>query len=96
MEQTTTVSDSAVIDDTLYNVIMYNDDVTPFEYVIAVLHTIFEKSIEDGLELSIHIHKNGSAIVATLPMQDAYEKVEAVDQMNERYGFLLQTNVERA
>ena len=96
MEQLKERIEDSIVDDSFYNVIMFNDDVTPFEYVIAVLNQIFSHRVEDGLKLAMHIHQNGKAIVATLPMQEAYEKVEAVDVMNDAYGFLLQTNVEKA
>lgn len=88
--------EDSIVDDQFYNVIMFNDDVTPFEYVIIVLNVLFGYEVEEGLALSMHIHQNGKAIVATLPMKEAYEKVDAVDTMNEAYGMLLQTNVEKA
>lgn len=88
--------DDSVVDDQFFNVIMYNDDVTPFEYVILVLSMLFEYAPEEGLKIAFHIHENGKAIIATLPMKEAYEKVDAVDQMNESFGFLLQTDVEKA
>ena len=88
--------ESSIVDDEFYNVLMFNDDVTPFEYVIIVLNTLFDYEIDEGFAISMHIHKNGSAIVATLPMKEAYERVAAVEAMNDRYGMLLQTNVEKA
>lgn len=88
--------EDSIIDDQFYNVIMFNDDVTPFEYVIIVLNVLFGYEIEEGFAIAMHIHQNGKAIVATLPMKEAYEKVDAVDAMNEEYGMLLQTNVDKA
>lgn len=88
--------EDVTVDDSEYNVVMYNDDVTPFEYVITVLHTLFGFKVNEGFQIAMHIHQNGSAIIATTTMKEAYEKVEAVDHMNAQYGFLLQTNVEKA
>lgn len=88
--------EDSITDDSFYNVIMFNDDVTPFEYVIVVLNQIFNYQVDEGLKIAIHIHKNGNAVVATTSMDEAYAKVDAVDQMNSQYGFLLQTNVEKA
>lgn len=95
MTKTVTTIDDAVADDSFFNVIMYNDDVTPFEYVILVLNLLFGYAPEDSLNIAIHIHNNGKAIVATLPMEEAYAKVDAVDDMNAQFGFLLQTDVEK-
>ena len=89
------LSDSFV-DDSVYNVVMHNDDFTPFEYVVVVLATVFGYDPEQGLNIAMHIHRNGSAIVATTSMVAAYEKVDRVNQLNEQYGFLLQTTVEEA
>lgn len=88
--------EDSTIDDSQYNVIMFNDDVTPFDYVILVLNSVFNYDVEEGLGIALHIHHNGKAIVATMSMNAAYEKVEAVDAMNEHFGMLLQTNVEKA
>lgn len=96
MLETKEIIEDSIVDDQFYNVIMFNDDVTPFEYVIIVLNALFDYPIEEGFAIAMHIHQNGSAIVATLPMQEAYERVEAVEAMNEQYGMLLQTNVEKA
>ena len=96
MQETKEIIEDSIVDDSFYNVIMFNDDVTPFEYVIIVLNVLFAYEIDEGFAIAMHIHQNGSAIIATLPMQEAYEKMDAVDKMNEQYGMLLQTNVEKA
>lgn len=96
MEQLKEKIEDSVTDDSYYNVIMFNDDVTPFEYVIMVLNRIFGYQPDEGLGIAMHIHMNGKAIVASTSMEEAYKKMEEVDQMNERFGYLLQTNVEKA
>lgn len=89
------IIEESTTDDSFYNVVMYNDDVTPFEYVIMVLNRIFGYDPREGLRIAMTIHQTGKAIVATTSMEAAYEKMEAVDKMNEEYGFMLQTNVEK-
>jgi ATP-dependent Clp protease adaptor protein ClpS len=96
MTKTVISIDDSVVDDQFFNVIMYNDDVTPFEYVILVLSMLFNYAPSEGLKIAMHIHENEKAIIATLPMKEAYEKVNAVDALNEEFGFLLQTDVEKA
>ena len=88
--------EDSVIDDSFYNVIMFNDDRTPFEYVIVVLNEIFNYQINEGLRIAMYIHTHGQAVVATLSMDEAYAKMEEVDQMNAKSGYMLQTNVEKA
>lgn len=87
---------NSTTDDSQYNVVMFNDDVTPFDYVIMVLRDIFGYDRDSSIGTMMHIHMNGKGIIATTSMEQAYSKVEEVDRMNEQYGFLLQTNVEKA
>ena len=84
------------IDDSFYNVIMHNDDVTPFDYVILVLARVFNYDLQDAARIMIHIHENGQGIVATLSMEAAYKKMDEVETMNQQYDQLLQTSVEEA
>jgi ATP-dependent Clp protease adaptor protein ClpS len=84
------------IDDSEYNVILYNDNVTPFDFVIAVLMSVFDYDVRQAMQITLHVHENNSAIVATTSMEVAYEKVDAVEALNEQFGFLLQTGVEKA
>lgn len=87
---------SSTVDDSMYNVVMFNDDVTPVEYVVMVLCDIFGYDRRASVNTMMHVHMNGKGVIATTSMEKAYSKVEEVDKMNEQYGFLLQTNVEKA
>lgn len=84
------------IDDSFWNVIMHNDDITPFDYVVLVLAQIFGYDLHQAIRVMYHIHENGQGIVATLSMEAAYKKMEEVEAMNEQYNQLLQTTVEEA
>ena len=95
MQKTKTIIEDTVTDESFYNVIMHNDDITPFDYVIAVLNQIFGYDIAEGLQIAMHIHQNGKAVVATTSMKEAYEKSDAVEAMNEMFGMMLQTTVEK-
>ena len=96
MEQLKEKIEDSVTDDSYYNVIMFNDDVTPFEYVIMVLNTVFGYRPDEGLGIAMHIHMQGKAVVASTSMEEAYKKMEEVDEMNNKFDMMLQTNVEKA
>ena len=83
-------------DDSQYNVIFLNDPDTWFEFVKLILVEVFDYDNADAHRKTKDIEKNGQAIVATLPMETAYEKVDIVEVLNEIYGFSLQTMVEQA
>lgn len=73
----------------LYNVILHNDDVTTFDFVILVLMEIFNKSQEEATVLTIQIHEQGKAIVATYPYEIAITKKQITDINSKRNNFPL-------
>lgn len=60
----------------MYRVIMHNDNTTTFEFVIAVLMQIFQKSYNESENIAWHIHENGNAVVAIYSFEVAEQKVE--------------------
>ena len=46
----------------MYKVILHNDDKTTFDFVIAVLMTIFHKTADEAVELTKTIHVAGQGI----------------------------------
>jgi ATP-dependent Clp protease adaptor protein ClpS len=55
----------------LYRVLVHNDDVTPYDYVIAVLRTIFDLSHELAEHVTWVAHSTGVAYVLTRPRSEA-------------------------
>ena len=45
-----------------YKVIMYNDDFTTMEFVVAILNIIFNKSFEEANKIMMEVHKRGKGI----------------------------------
>jgi len=79
-----------------YNVIMFNDDATPMEWVISVLEELFKHSRSDSEALTMKIHNEGSAVVGTYKYEIAEHKaIEAVNA-SRNHGFPLQCKVEAA
>ena len=48
-----------------YRVIIQNDDVTPMEFVVLVLLTIFGLDFERAVEVMLEAHQKGRALVGT-------------------------------
>ena len=46
-----------------YTVILLNDDVTPMDFVIELIVKIFRHTPETAKDLTLKIHKEGSAVV---------------------------------
>ena len=59
----------------LYRVIIHNDDVTPMDFVVHVLMTIFFLTNPDAVEVMLTAHINGAAYVQTLPKSEAEKRI---------------------
>ena len=59
----------------LYRVIIHNDDVTPMDFVVYVLITIFVLAQPDAMEAMLIAHIKGAAYVQTLPKTEAEKRI---------------------
>jgi len=59
-----------------YRVLVHNDDVTTFEFVISVLVEIFKKEQNAALEIAALAHFNGLALVGVFPLEIAELRVD--------------------
>jgi ATP-dependent Clp protease adaptor protein ClpS len=59
----------------LWHVIIHNDDVTPFDFVIIVLRRFFQLLPPDAEYVTYVAHTKGQALVATLPLPEAQKRV---------------------
>lgn len=60
----------------LYNAVVLNDDYTPFAWVVYILENIFEKSCEEAIKMTLHMHQYGSCVVDAYPEDVAKQKIE--------------------
>jgi ATP-dependent Clp protease adaptor protein ClpS len=71
-----------VTDDTgtgeLAQLIVYNDDINTFEWVIQCFEEILKHSSEQAEQLSIIIHTKGKATVKTAPFKELRPKKDAL------------------
>ena len=59
----------------LYRVLIHNDDVTPMDFVVHVLKTIFYLSNPKAAEIMMTAHVYGTAYVQTLPKTEAEKRI---------------------
>jgi len=59
----------------LYRVIIHNDDVTPMDFVVNVLTSIFVLAQPDALDVMLIAHYTGAAHVQTLPKTEAEKRI---------------------
>ncbi|MDR3181373.1 MAG: ATP-dependent Clp protease adaptor ClpS [Planctomycetaceae bacterium] len=61
-----------------FNVILWNDDVHTFDYVIFMLGKVFGYSVEQGLRLAVEVHTCGKAVVFTSALEQAEVKRDTI------------------
>lgn len=77
----------------LFNVIFYNDDDTPMEFVIQILIQLFEYNPEAAIDKTQEIHESSFSCVAQYDEALANLKHQQVQELNQIYGFSLATAV---
>ena len=77
-----------------FKVILYNDDYTRMEFVVAILEQIFGKSPAEATQLMLQIHKSGQGIAGIFVLEVAETKVAAVHRSAEENGFPLRAGME--
>jgi ATP-dependent Clp protease adaptor protein ClpS len=59
----------------LWRVLIHNDDVTPMDFVVHVLRSIFQVSPVDAIEIMFAAHYEGTAVVQILPKAEAEKRI---------------------
>jgi ATP-dependent Clp protease adaptor protein ClpS len=72
-----------------FRVMILNDEVTPMEFVVLVLRTIFALTYGRALRVMLEAHNTGCAHVVTLPLAEAQEKVYAAHTQARAAGYPL-------
>ena len=59
----------------IYRVLIHNDDITPMEFVVNILTTIFMLSNDRALDVMLTAHFSGIAYVQSLPKSEAERRI---------------------
>ncbi len=65
----------------MYDVIMYNDDVTPMDAVVIILMEAFQKDLMSALAIMMSIHTSDKGLIGTYSMEEAYSKLEVAEKL---------------
>jgi ATP-dependent Clp protease adaptor protein ClpS len=79
-----------------WKVILLNDDVTTFEFVIWILATLFQKSLEEAVRLTYEVHETGSGLATVTNRERAELYVEQVASLARPRGYPLTATLEPA
>jgi ATP-dependent Clp protease adaptor protein ClpS len=79
-----------------WKVLLHNDDVTTFEFVVWLLRTLFHKDPEEALRLTLEVHETGAALVTVTSRERAELYLEQVHSLARPRGFPLTASMEPA
>ena len=77
-----------------YRVIIHNDNVTTFEFVINILVTVFQVTFARATRIAYEAHSAGNSYVCTLPLEEAKSKVFKAQYAARQQGFPLTFTIE--
>jgi ATP-dependent Clp protease adaptor protein ClpS len=60
----------------MYRVLIHNDDVTPMDFVVHILKSVFAKGTIDAVRVMWEAHTSGVALVEVAPLERAEFHVE--------------------
>ncbi len=78
----------------LYRVIVHNDDLTPMDFVMHVLTTVFLVPDLNAATITYAAHLTGQAYVQTLPRPEARRRINMAHFAARLTGFPLQFSME--
>lgn len=79
-----------------WKVILHDDPITTFEFVLVVLRTVFAKSSREAYRITREAHDTGSALADVLPLEQAEFRRDQVHSMARQQGFPLSVTLEPA
>lgn len=89
-------SKQAVKPPAMFSVIFVNDDFTPFDFVIAVLMKVFQKSESQAEMIAGEIHKKGNGVVGQYTKDIADTKKDMAMAYAQALEHPLQVKIEAA
>lgn len=87
-------TDVSILEPGKYKVILFNDNSTPMEFVIAMLIKIFRHSEEAAMALTMKVHNEGSAVAGIYSYEVAEQKGIEGTNLSRHHGYPLVIKVE--
>ena len=78
-----------------WKVLLFNDDYTPMEFVVAILEQLFGKSPAAATQIMLAIHRTGLGVAGVYVLEVAETKVASVHGAAEERGYPLRAGVEK-
>lgn len=92
-EETKTDIDTAEVE--YYDLVFYNDETTPFNFVMIMLTDIVNKSLSEAEEITLKIHESKAAAVHTSTQSIVDEMNRKIQAIVKEEGLSFKTAVEK-
>ena len=79
----------------MYRVLLHNDDYTTMDFVIEVLMTVFQKSMEEAILVMLNVHRQGTGMCGLYTLEVAETKMNSVHALARDKGLPLRCSVEK-
>lgn len=89
------LEDSETALEPLYKVLIHNDNVTPMDFVVHILKTVFYLGVDRASEIMMTAHINGNAYVQTLAKSEAEKRIDKAHFESNNAGYPLNFTMER-
>ena len=86
--------DTMILEPSKYKVVLFNDDKTPMEFVIAMLIKIFRHSEDAAVNLTMKVHNEGHAVAGIYSYEVAEQKGIEGTNLARQHGYPLVIKVE--
>ena len=78
-----------------YKVLLHNDDFTTKAFVVEILTTVFNKTLQEATDLMWYVHKNNIGVCGIYPLEVAETKIERGTALARENGFPLKLTMEK-
>jgi ATP-dependent Clp protease adaptor protein ClpS len=79
----------------MYRVLLHNDNYTTMDFVVEVLMTVFQKSMEESILIMMSVHRQGIGICGFYTFEVAETKMNSVHALAREKGFPLRCSMEK-
>lgn len=93
-ETTKVIIDNKIKRPSKYNVVFFNDEQTPMNFVVELLMAIFGHEPQEASRIMLIVHSEGKGIAGTYEFEIAEQKAAEAHSVSQMQGFPLKIKVE--
>ncbi|PIE71963.1 MAG: ATP-dependent Clp protease adapter ClpS [Deltaproteobacteria bacterium] len=94
-EKTAADQDMSTAEPPMFKVLLHNDDYTTMDFVVEILMTVFQKSLEEATRIMLSVHHHGIGMCGIYVFEVAETKVDTVMHRAAAEQFPLKCTMEK-